>query len=151
MNSGISTEDPSYRKYVPVLHSRMAYVDVGTEIPSSFCTVIPRRPTFGAISSRICCLWGVASRLDYAGMGNSAAAADGNYRLQDHQRYLDAWLDTVGVNKNVILVVHDWGSALGFSWAQRHSDQIRALVYMEAIVRLSLSWDEWPEATRGRN
>jgi haloalkane dehalogenase len=54
----------------------------------------------------------------------------------------------VGVNKNVILVVHDWGSALGFHWAQRHPDRVKALVYMEGIVRPFRSWDEWPDATR---
>jgi len=54
----------------------------------------------------------------------------------------------MGLTRNVTLVLHDWGSALGFSWAHRHSDRIKALVYMEAIVRPFLSWDEWPESTR---
>jgi haloalkane dehalogenase len=48
----------------------------------------------------------------------------------------------------VILVVHDWGSALGFSWAQRHSERVKAIIYMESIVRPFNSWDEWPDATR---
>jgi haloalkane dehalogenase len=48
----------------------------------------------------------------------------------------------------VILVVHDWGSALGFSWARRHPERVKALAYMEAIVRPFLSWDDWPAATR---
>ena len=85
---------------------------------------------------------------DFVGMGNSGVPVDGCYRLPDHQRYLDAWFDAVGVKTDVILVVHDWESALGFTWAQRHPDQIEALVYMEAIVRPFLSWDEWPDATR---
>jgi haloalkane dehalogenase len=81
-------------------------------------------------------------------MGNSGAAPDGAYRLVDHQRYLDAWFDAIGIDRNVILIVHDWGSALGFSWAQRHPDRVRAIVYMEGIVRPFWSWDEWPDATR---
>jgi haloalkane dehalogenase len=81
-------------------------------------------------------------------MGNSGTAPDGAYRLVDHQRYLDAWFDTMGFARNVLLVLHDWGSALGFSWAHRHPDRIKALVYMEGIVRPFLSWDEWPETTR---
>ena len=85
---------------------------------------------------------------DYVGMGNSGAAPDGSCRFVDHQRYLDAWFEAMGLKKNVILVVHDWGSALGFSWAQRHPERIKALVYMEAIVRPFFSWDAWPEATR---
>jgi len=48
----------------------------------------------------------------------------------------------------VIFVAHDWGSALGFSWAQRHAERIKALVYMECIVRPFRSWDEWPENTK---
>jgi haloalkane dehalogenase len=48
----------------------------------------------------------------------------------------------------VILVVHDWGSALGFDWAWRHPEAVRAIVYMEAIVRPFRSWEEWPDATR---
>lgn len=68
-------------------------------------------------------------------MGNSGAAPGGSYRFVDHQRYLDAWFDVMGLKKNVILVVHDWGSALGFYWAQRYPERIRALVYLEAIVR----------------
>jgi haloalkane dehalogenase len=81
-------------------------------------------------------------------MGNSGAAPDGAYRFIDHQRYLDAWFEALGLGRNVILVVHDWGSALGFSWAQRHPERVEAIVYMEAIVRPFLSWDEWPDATR---
>jgi haloalkane dehalogenase len=81
-------------------------------------------------------------------MGDSAAAPDGNHRFFDHQRYLNTWFDAVGVTKNVILVVHDWGSALGFSWAQRHPDKVKAIVYMECIVRPFRSWDEWPDNTK---
>jgi haloalkane dehalogenase len=52
------------------------------------------------------------------------------------------------LNKNVILVVHDWGSALGFHWAHRYPDRVKAIVYMEGIVRSFRSWDEWPAVTR---
>ena len=88
-------------------------------------------------------------------MGNSGAAPDGGYRLVDQQRYLDAWFEAMGITDaaggagTVILVVHDWGSALGFDWAYRHQDKIQAIVYMESIVRPFQSWDEWPETTRG--
>jgi haloalkane dehalogenase len=81
-------------------------------------------------------------------MGNSGPAPDGRYRFADHQRYLDAWFETLGIERDVILVLHDWGSALGFYWALRHPDRVKAIVYMEAIVRPFLSWEEWPLATR---
>lgn len=144
----ISTEEISYRKYLPVLGTTMAYVDAGVGDPIVFLhgnptpsylwrEIIPHLLPFGR------CL-----APDYVGMGNSGAAPDGGYRLGDHQRYLDAWFDALGLRRNVILVVHDWGSALGFSWAQRHPERVRAIVYMESIVRPFRSWNEWPDATR---
>ncbi len=147
-NFPISTEDVSYRKYVSVLDTQMAYVDVGDGDPIVFLhgnptpsylwrNVIPYLLPFGR------CL-----APDYVGMGNSGAAPDGKYRFVDHQRYLDAWFDALGITKNVILIVHDWGSALGFAWAQRDPGRVKAIVYMEAIVRPFKSWDEWPDATR---
>ena len=144
----ISTEAPAFRKRVRVRDTTMAYVDVGEGDPIVFLhgnptpsylwrNIIPRVLPFGR------CL-----APDYVGMGNSGAAPDGAYRFVDHQRYLDTWFDTLGITRNVILVLHDWGSALGFSWAHRHPERIKALVYMEGIVRPFLSWDEWPETTR---
>jgi haloalkane dehalogenase len=65
----------------------------------------------------------------------------------DHARYLDAWFDALGLQRNVVLVVHDWGSALGFHWARRHPERVRGVAYMEAIVR-PVTWQEWPEAAR---
>lgn len=144
----ISTEDISYRKCIPVHDTYMAYVDVGTGDPVVFLHGNPT-PSY---------LWrniipyllplGRCLAPDYVGMGNSGAAPDGGYRVVDHQRYLDAWFEALGINNNVILVVHDFGSLLGFSWAQRHPDRVKAIVYMEGIVRPFRSWDEWPDATR---
>lgn len=144
----ISTEDLSYRKRSSVLDTSMAYVDVGEGDPIVFLHGNPT-PSY---------LWrniipyvlplGRCLAPDYVGMGNSGNAPNGSYRFVDHRRYLDAWFDALQLTKNVILVVHDWGSALGFSWAQRHPERVRGLVYMEAIVRPFLSWDEWPEVTR---
>jgi haloalkane dehalogenase len=148
VDRAISTEAPAFRKRVRVRDTNMAYVDVGEGDPIVFLhgnptpsylwrNIIPRVLPFGR------CL-----APDYVGMGNSGAAPDGAYRFVDHQRYLDTWFDKLGITRDVILVLHDWGSALGFSWAHRHPERIKALVYMEGIVRPFLSWDEWPEATR---
>jgi haloalkane dehalogenase len=144
----ISTEDISYRKYIPVHGTHMAYVDVGTGDPIVFLHGNPTPSYLWRNIIPYLLPYGRCLAPDYVGMGNSGAAPDGGYRLVDHQRYLDAWFDTLGINNNVILVVHDWGSALGFSWAQRHPDRVKAIVYMEGIVRPFRSWDEWPEATR---
>ena len=79
-------------------------------------------------------------------MGRSGKAPGGQYRFVDHARYLDAWFERLDLRR-VTLVMHDWGSALGFHWAHRHPDRVKALVYMEAIVR-PVTWAEWPEAAR---
>jgi haloalkane dehalogenase len=144
----ISTEDASYRKHVAVRDTNMAYVDVGEGDPIVFLHGNPT-PSY---------LWrniipyllplGRCLAPDYVGMGNSGAAPSGSYRFVDHARYLDAWFEALGLTSNVILVVHDWGSALGFHWAQRHPERVKAIVYMEGIVRPFRSWDEWPEVTR---
>src|ERR1700752_1719011 len=134
----ISTEEISYRKYVPVLDATMAYVDVGAGDPIVF---LPGNPTPSYLWRNIIPYllpYGRCLAPDFVGMGNSGAAPDGSYRFVDHQRYLDAWFDAMGLKKNVILVVHDWGSALGFHWAHRHPDRVKAIVYMEGIVRPSV-------------
>src|SRR5205807_5038562 len=71
----------------------------------------------------------------------------GRYRFVDHRRYLDGLLAALDVRDHVRFVVHDWGSALGFDWANRHRDAVAGLAYMEAIVR-PVTWAEWPEAAR---
>src|SRR5260370_39714161 len=65
-----------------------------------------------------------------------------------HRDFLDGLLEELGVTDAVTLVVHDWGSALGFDWARRHPGSVRAIAYMEAIVRPLAGWQEWPEAAR---
>ncbi len=66
-------------------------------------------------------------------------------RFVEHREYIDALLDHLEVKENVTLVVHDWGSALGFDWANRHRDRVAGIAFMEAIVK-PVSWDEWPRA-----
>jgi len=84
---------------------------------------------------------------DLIGMGDSDKIPGSRYRFIDHAAYLDAFLHTLDVQDRVTLVVHDWGSALGFDWAQRHPAAIKAIAYMEAIVR-PVTWEEWPEQSR---
>jgi haloalkane dehalogenase len=82
---------------------------------------------------------------DLIGMGRSGKP-DIEYRFADHARYLDAWFDALGLDR-VTLVGHDWGGALGFHWASRHPDRVRAIAFMETVVRPT-SWSEFPEAAR---
>ena len=144
----ISTEEASYRKHVAVLDSTIAYVDVGEGDPIVFLHGNPTPSYLWRNIIPYLLPYGRCLAPDYVGMGNSGAAPNGSYRFVDHQRYLDAWFDKLELKRNVILVVHDWGSALGFYWAQRHPERVKAIAYMEGIVRPFASWDEWPDVTR---
>lgn len=85
---------------------------------------------------------------DLIGMGDSQKLPESGpdaYTFVEHRRYLDALLEALDVRENVTLVIHDWGSALGFDWANRHRDAIKGIAYMEAIVAPVPSWDQWPK------
>jgi haloalkane dehalogenase len=69
------------------------------------------------------------------------------YRFVEHREYLDALFDYLGLTHHIVFVVHDWGSALGFDWSNRHRDAVQGLAYMESIVR-PVTWAEWPDAAR---
>ena len=146
MSDPIPAADPYPRRRVRVLDSEMAYVDVGAGDPAVFLhgnptssylwrNVIPHVESVGR------CL-----APDLIGMGDSGRAPAGSYRFVDHARYLDAWFEALGLTR-VTLVVHDWGSALGFHWARRHPERVRGIAYMEALVR-PVTWEEWPEVAR---
>ena len=88
---------------------------------------------------------------DLIGMGRSAKLPDSGperYGFLEHRNYLDGLLEQLNLGDEIWLVLHDWGSGLGFDWARRHPERVAGLVYMEAIVR-PLSWAEWPEPSRG--
>jgi haloalkane dehalogenase len=65
------------------------------------------------------------------------------YRFVDHANYLDAWFEALDLRRNVTLVLHDWGSVLGFYWASRHSERVQAIAYMESIVQ-PRDWEDLP-------
>ena len=82
---------------------------------------------------------------DLIGMGDSDRlpnSGPGSYRFVEHRRHLDALLEALNVRDRVTFVIHDWGSALGFDWANRHRDAVKGIAYMEAIVRPQ-GWDHW--------
>src|SRR5262249_34968339 len=102
----ISTEEVAYRKYLSVLGTQMAYVDVGNGDPIVFLHGTPTPSYLWRNLIPFLLPFGRCLAPDLVGMGNSGAAPDGGYRFADHQRYLDAWLDKLGINRNVILVMH---------------------------------------------
>ena len=87
---------------------------------------------------------------DLIGHGDSDKLDDtseGQYSFVQHREYLDGVLDALDLGDEIILVIHDWGSALGFDWANRHRDRVAGIVFMEAIVR-PVTWEEWPNLAR---
>jgi len=139
------------KKSTQVLGHNMAYVEEGEGDPIVF---LHGNPTSSFLWRFVMAELAGMGRLiapDLIGMGDSQKLADSgpdSYRFVDHREHLDALLDHLGVTKNVTLVIHDWGSALGFDWANRHRDAVAGICYMEALVR-PVAWDEWPEAAKG--
>jgi haloalkane dehalogenase len=145
---GISASDSHPRKRLNAAGVEMVYVDSGAGDPIVF---LHGNPTSSYLWRNIVPHLAPIARClapDLAGMGASGKAPDGLYRLADHVRYLDAWFAALDLaEQRVTLVVHDWGSALGFHWARRNPGAVKGLAYMEAIVR-PLAWSEWPEPAR---
>jgi haloalkane dehalogenase len=144
------TEQPLTKKTVDVLGRPMAYHERGEGAPvlllhgnptSSYLwrDVIPELEGHGRLIAP-----------DLIGMGDSAKLPNpgpDTYRFTTHRKYLNAFIDAVvGASESIVFVVHDWGSALGFDWANHHRARVRGIAYMEAIVRPIASWDEFSAA-----
>lgn len=129
----------------------MAYVDQGTGPPVVFLHGNPTssflwRHQIAAIAPRHRCL-----APDLIGMGDSdklGESGDAAYSFAQHRRFLDGWFEAVVPTDRVVLVVHDWGSALGFEWASRHPGRVAGIAYMEAILG-SMPLSELPPAAQG--
>ncbi len=138
------------KKFVEVDGRRMAYVEQGDGDPIVF---LHGNPTSSFLWRHVMAGCEGLGRLlapDLIGMGDSDKLPDsgpGSYRFVEHRAYLDGWFDALDVTDNVTLVVHDWGSALGFHRAHRFPEQIKGICYMESIVR-PVTWADWPEAAR---
>ncbi|MDJ0757273.1 MAG: haloalkane dehalogenase [Ardenticatenaceae bacterium] len=144
----ISAEDRYERQRMAVLDSEMAYIDTGGE--GDPIVFLHGNPTSSYLWRNIIPYLEPHGRClapDLIGMGASGKNPAGSYRFVNHVPYLDAWFDALALDQ-VTLVVHDWGSALGFYWARRYPERVKGIAYMEAIVRPLYTWDEWPDAAR---
>ncbi len=143
----ISAEQPYTKQYVEVDGHKMAYVEVGSGDPIVF---LHGNPTSSYLWRNVIPHLEKSGRCiapDLIGMGDSQKLDDSGpdrYRFVEHRHYLDGLLEAVGIDSNVTFVIHDWGSALGFDWANRYRDAVNGIAYMEAIVR-PVSWADWPE------
>jgi len=146
----ISNQQLGYQ-YVEVNGKRMAYVEMGSGDPIVFQHGNPTSSYLWRNIMPHLAGQGRCIAIDLIGMGNSDKLDDagpGSYCFVEHREYLDGALEALGVKDNVTWVIHDWGSALGFDWCNRHRDRVRGICYMEGIVR-PVTWDEWPEAAQG--
>jgi haloalkane dehalogenase len=141
----IGATDMHPRRRVPVLDAEMSYVDEGQGDPIVF---LHGNPTSSYLWRNIIPYVSGLGRClapDLIGMGRSGKSPTGAYRFVDHARYLDAWFEALDLTGDVTLVVHDWGSVLGFHRAARFPTQIKAIAYMEAIA-LPRRWEDFGEA-----
>lgn len=138
------------KQMIDILGKKMAYVQKGEGNP---IVLLHGNPTSSFLwRSIIPHLEGLGRCLapDLIGMGDSEKLPNSgpeSYRFVEHRRYLDAWFEAVGATEHVTLVLHDWGSALGFDWASRHLGAVQAIAYMESIV-CPITWDDWPDSAR---
>lgn len=144
------TEQKLTKKTVDVLDARMAYHERGEGAAVLF---LHGNPTSSYLWRDVLPPLEGHCRLivpDLIGMGDSAKLPNPGpdvYRFATHRKYLWAFIDAVvGPTQSIVLVVHDWGSALGFDWANHHRDRVRGIAYMEGIPRPIAGWEEWSEA-----
>jgi haloalkane dehalogenase len=138
------------KKSVAVRGKRMRYVEMGSGDPILFLHGNPTSSYLWRDIMPYCAGLGRCVAPDLVGMGNSEkleASGPGSYRFVEHRAYLDGLLYALGITRNVVLVGHDWGSALAFDWANRHREAVRGIAYMEGLVR-PLTWDEWNQKSR---
>ena len=148
----LSETMPYEKKFATVNGKKIAYVEEGSGDPivllhgnptSSFLwrNVIPELLNSGRV---------IAPDLIGQGDSDKLPASEGaeRYSLEVAYRYVEGLLDTIGANQNVTLVIHDWGSGIGFLWAMRHAAALKGVAYMEGIVK-PVSWTDWPEGAVG--
>ena len=138
----ISADFPYASHYAEVHGSQIHYVEEGSGDPILFLHGNPTssylwRNIIPHVQSHARCI-----AMDLIGMGKSDKP-DIDYSFFDHAQYVEGFIETLGL-QNLTLVIHDWGSALGFHYAMRNEANIKALAFMEAIMMPVPSWDAMP-------
>ena len=140
------------KKTADIFGKEMSYLEIGEGDPIVF---LHGNPTSSYLWRNIIphvSQMGRCIAPDLIGQGDSDKLDDSgpnSYKYVEQRKYLFELLKQIGVESNVTLVIHDWGSALGFDWAMQNPDSVKGVCYMEAIVKPIESWDDWPENARG--
>jgi haloalkane dehalogenase len=141
----ISAKFPFESHIVEVLGSQIHYIDEGDGDPILF---LHGNPTSSYLWRNIIPYvktYGRAIAIDLIGMGRSDKP-DIDYRFVDYAKYLQAFIEKMDL-KNITLVIHDWGSALGFNYAMQHEDNVKGIAFMEALL-MPIIWDALPQHFR---
>jgi haloalkane dehalogenase len=147
----ISATPYAAKKFAEVKGRRMAYIDEGTGLAIVFQHGNPTSSYLWRNVMPPCAGLGRLVACDLIGMGDSdklAPSGPDRYGYAEQREYLFALWDSLALGDKIVLVIHDWGSALGFEWAHRNRARVAGIVYMEAIVA-PLTWADWPERARG--
>lgn len=143
----ISPTEPE-KQFITVLGKKMAYVEMGEGDPIVFQHGNPTSSYLWRNIMPHLADQGRCIAVDLIGMGDSDKLDNPgaeSYRFTEHRDYLFAAWEALGITERVTLIIHDWGSALGFDWANKHPDALLGIAYMEGIVA-PVSWNDWPEA-----
>src|SRR5258708_7363741 len=134
MENLMFSTDEQPKRFIEVHGKKMAYVDVGDGRPVIF---LHGNPTSSYIWRNVIPHVAPYARCiapDLIGMGDSEKLEEGGadrYSFVQHRRFLDAFLESVDATRDVVLVVQDWGAALGIDWARRHARNVSRNAYME--------------------
>ncbi|MBC93292.1 MAG: haloalkane dehalogenase [Rhodospirillaceae bacterium] len=137
------------KKSITVKDRKMAFIEIGTGDPIVFIhgnanssymwrNILPYMEDLGRLIA-----------IDNIGQGDSdklPESGPGSYTLAEHQIYINGIMDALNINKNVTLVMHDWGGPLGLTWARSNSQYIKGLVHCEIVVGNHSSYDEYPDS-----
>lgn len=141
----ISSEFPFESRYLEVKGSKMHYIDEGEGDPILF---LHGNPTSSYLWRNILPYLTGQGRCiapDLIGMGKSDKP-DLNYGFFDTYEYLEAFIEKLSL-KNVTLVLHDWGSGMGFHYAHKNPENVKGIVFMESVLR-SFEWSVIPSEIR---
>ena len=148
----LSETMPYKKKFVTVKNKKIAYVDEGSGDP---IVLLHGNPTSSFLWRNVIPELVESGRVivpDLIGQGDSeklpASEGPERYSLEVAYSYVDGLLESIGANENVTLVIHDWGSGVGFLWAMRHPAAVKGVAYMEGIVK-PVSWSDWPASAVG--
>jgi haloalkane dehalogenase len=146
----VSAKPFAQKNFAAVNGRRMAYLDEGQGDAIVFQHGNPTSSYLWRNVMPHCAGLGRLVACDLIGMGDSDKLADsgpGRYTYAEQRDYLFALWDQIALGDRVVLVIHDWGSALGFEWASRNAKRVAGIVYMEALVT-PVAWADWPENAR---